>query len=302
MFKKRLLKPKALPAGLLALAIALTLTGCKDRNTTDATPAADAAAAAETERENELKAREDTLAQREAEMNAKEQEQQLAREKAAADVAAAEAAAAAAAAKKAARKPAPAPVSTAKATTTAPADIAPAKSMEQRVEVPPGTALTVALSSDLSSKTARPGDPFETTVASNLLINGRVAVPTGARVTGTITDVVSGSKAIGAVPMLGLKFNQLELEDGQIIPITGDLVQQGQSEKARDTAKILGGAAAGAVLGHQVKKNDSGKVIGGLLGGAIGAVAAKKTGTEVQLPAGSTLTITTGEPFSVAVH
>ncbi len=79
-------------------------------------------------------------------------------------------------------------------------------------------------------------------------------------------------------------------------------MQTGQSEKVRDTAKILGGVAAGAVLGHQVKTNNRGKVIGGLLGGAIGAVAARKTGTEVELPAGSTLTLTTGEPFTVKVR
>ena len=300
MFTNRFLKSSALSAALLTMAVGLSLLGCKKPAEPTATPAADAAAAADTTRENELQAREDALAQREADQAARDAE--AARQKEAADAAAAQAAADAAAAKKVVKKRAPAPASTTTASSAAPATSVPASPVQQRAQVPSGTAMTVALSSDLSSKTAKPGDPFEATVASNLLVNGKIAVPTGARVTGTITDVVSGSKAIGAVPMLGLKFNQLELEDGQIIPITGDLVQQGPSEKTRDTAKILGGAAAGAILGHQVKKNDSGKVIGGLLGGAIGAVAAKRTGTEVQLPAGSTLTITTGNPFSVVVH
>jgi hypothetical protein len=130
------------------------------------------------------------------------------------------------------------------------------------------------------------------------MIDNRVAVPSGTRVTGTITDVISGSKAIGAIPMIGLKFDSLALR-GQQIPIRGELKEQGKSEKGQDTAKILGGAAAGAILGHQVKKGTSGKVIGGLLGGAVGAVAAKKTGSEVQLASGSTLTITLGEGFQV---
>jgi hypothetical protein len=39
-----------------------------------------------------------------------------------------------------------------------------------------------------------------------------------------------------------------------------------------------------------------------LLGGAVGAIAAKNTGTEVQLTSGSTLTLTTGEAFSVKVR
>jgi Glycine zipper 2TM domain len=286
-------------AGLPVLVVAAALAGCGERNASGGAPAADSATQADVSRENELKAREEELARREAEVAAQEHEQQLAREKAEADAAAAEKAAAA---KKMAKKPPAANHPPVAASSAAPAKAVPAKPVVQRVTVPGGTALTVALSSDLSSKNARVGDPVLTTLSSNLMINGHVAVPIGTRVTGTITDVISGSKAIGAVPTLGLRFNQLELEDGQIIPITGELVEQGASEKGRDTAKILGGAAAGAVLGHQVKKGSGGKIIGGLLGGAIGAVAAKNTGTEVQLAAGSTLTLTTGEPFTAVVH
>jgi hypothetical protein len=287
--------------------VSATLSGCNEQ----AKPAANSAPTVE-QRENELKAREQELARREAELAAKEREQQLAQREAA--VAAqerelarqkdAEAAAKKAAAKKAAlaKKPTPAKKPVVVASSAAPAKTVPPKPVETRVQVPTGTQMTVALSSDLSSKTARAGDPFEATLASNLMVNGHLAVPTGTRVTGTITDVISGSRAIGATPTLGLKFNQLELEDGQVIPITGELMEQGKSEKVRDTAKILGGVAAGAVLGHQVKTNNRGKVIGGLLGGAVGAIAAKNTGTEVQIASGSTVTLTTGEPFTVVTH
>jgi uncharacterized membrane protein len=101
------------------------------------------------------------------------------------------------------------------------------------------------------------------------------------------------------VPTLGLRFDFLVLESNEKIAISGELVEKGKSDTARDTAKILGGAAAGAILGHQVSKDNSGKVIGGVLGGAIGAVIAKNTGTEVELAANSTLTIALGAPFEV---
>jgi hypothetical protein len=65
--------------------------------------------------------------------------------------------------------------------------------------------------------------------------------------------------------VLTLRFEQLELADGRQIPISAELVQQGESEKGRDTAKILGGAAAGAIVGHEVKKNRTGSIVGGLL-------------------------------------
>jgi type IV secretory pathway VirB10-like protein len=307
-----------LPHVLSRLMVCLALSACSKEPSSSAPAAAGPEAAAEADASyGDLKARQEELARREAAVAEKErelqlaqreakvadQEQQLAREKQEAEAAAAKAAAArdaalkVAAAKKAAAKRTASATKPASSTPSAP----PAP-VFQNVEVAAGTPLTLALASDLSSKTARPGDSFEATVASNVMVDGRVVVPTGTRITGNVTEVISGSHAIGAVPTLGLKFNQLELEDGQIIPITGELMEQGASEKVRDTAKILGGAAVGAVLGHQVKTNNRGKVIGGLLGGAVGAIAAKNTGTEVELASGSTLTLTTGEPFMVKVR
>lgn len=302
MSPHKLVKSSLLPLGLLALAAGLA--GCS--KTPESQPAADTAAA-DAARADQLKAREDELAKREAELAAKQQEQEAAakaadeaaqKERDAAEkTAAAKKAAAAAASKVAAAKSSSKPSSS--SSTAAPEPKPAPKPVPKPIDVPAGTQLTVALTSDLTSKTAKVGDPFEASLVSDLVIDGRTAVPAGTRATGTITDVISGSRAIGAVPMLGLKFDSLMLKNQQI-PIHGELKEQGKSEKGRDTAKILGGAAAGAVLGHQVKKGDSGKIIGGLLGGAVGAVAAKKTGTEVTLAAGSTLTISLGEGFRVA--
>src|SRR5215208_6950806 len=97
-----------LPAGLAALTVSLFLSGCHDRNQPPTSPTANAPpTAAEISRENDLKAREDAVAQREAEVAAKEQAEET-RKQAEADEAADKAAAAAAlAAKKVAKKPAP---------------------------------------------------------------------------------------------------------------------------------------------------------------------------------------------------
>ena len=291
---KNVLRSRIFPAGLIGLALALTLVGC-NKSAPEPQSTVDTAA-----QDADLKAREAALAAREAEVQAKEQAEEArkqadeaARLQAEAEKKAAAATKKAAVASKAAAKT---PAQTAAAPVKAEPPLPP---VVKKVTVPAGTQLTIALASDLSSKTAKAGDSFEAKTVSDIMIGDRIAVPAGSRVAGTITDVVSGSRAIGAVPMLGLKFDTLSLEDGQQVAITGDLVEQGKSEKGRDTAKILGGAAAGAILGHQVKKGSSGKVLGGLLGGAVGAVAAKKTGTEVQLASGSTLTITTGHDFTV---
>jgi outer membrane lipoprotein SlyB len=88
--------------------------------------------------------------------------------------------------------------------------------------------------------------------------------------------------------LLRIDFTQLVVADGSTMPVAIQINQKGQSEKGRDTAKIVGGTAAGAIIGHQIDSG-SGKVIGGIIGGAAGAVAAQKTGTEVDVPAGSVL-------------
>jgi type IV secretory pathway VirB10-like protein len=296
------------PASALVVAAAglVTLAACggpAPAPSTDAAAPPAATGPTEAERAAELAAREQELATRENELAKKEldqKEQDLARQQAELaaqqDALAKQAAAAKAAAAKAAvaKKPAARPAS---GTSQAAAKPAPV-----RLVVPTGTNLTLALSSGITTKTARPGDPVGAIVVSDIMVGNKVAIPAGSHVSGSVTNVVSGSNKIGGVPTLALRFESLELPDGQRVGLNGELVQQGRSDTGRDTAKILGGAAAGAVIGHQVDNSDKGKVIGGLLGGAVGAIAAKKTGAEVELPQDSTLTIATGAPIEVTAR
>lgn len=294
----------------LGVVASLALVGCAQKSP----PAAGDAAAPTAGVDPALAERERALQEREAALAAKEQEQVAAAEaeakakadadaavlaKAEQDKAAADAKRAASDKAAAAKKAEHDRAAKQAADKNAAAAKAAAAEAAKPIVVPAGTQLPISLVQQLSSKTAKVGDAFEALVTSDVSAGGRVAVPSGTRLTGTITHVVSGSQAIGAVPMLGLKFDNLVLANGTRVPISGELSEQGASEKGRDTAKILGGAAAGAVLGHQVKHGDTGKVVGGILGGAIGAVAAKKTGTEVTLTDGAPLTISVGAPFTV---
>jgi Glycine zipper 2TM domain len=165
--------------------------------------------------------------------------------------------------------------------------------------VPEGTQLSLALAEAVSSKSAKVGDTIRATLVSDVRVDDRLAIVAGTTVAGQVTDVVSGSSKIGGVPRLGMSFDRLELPGNRDVPISGVITQKGRSDNARDAVKIVGGAAAGAILGHQVKGGDKGKVIGGLLGGAIGAVAAQKTGTEVNLAAGTELAISLAAPVEI---
>jgi uncharacterized membrane protein len=114
-----------------------------------------------------------------------------------------------------------------------------------------------------------------------------------------VITVVSGSDKIGGTPTLAVSFERIELPGGQDVPISGMISEKGKSDTARDTVKIVGGTAAGAIIGDKVIKGDKGKVIGGLLGGAVGAVAAKKTGTEVEMAEGTALSLVLDTPVEI---
>lgn len=302
--------------GIAACAL-LAACGGSPAPSGDAAPDAATRTAALAERERAVAEREAAIAAREQQLiaAAAEEAAKAEREKAAAAEAAAQAerdkAAAAEAAAKSAeqqRVAAERAAADAKAQREKAARAAAGKRREpsvakapaQPIEVAAGTQLAIALKQALSSKTASIGQPFEAVLTSDVVgKDGRVAVPAGATLTGSITHVVSGSRNIGATPLIGLRFDHILTARGERIAISGELDERGASERGRDTAKILGGAAAGAVLGNQSRHNDRGKVIGALVGGALGAMAAKNTGTEVSLADGAPLTITVDRSFTV---
>jgi hypothetical protein len=227
------------------------------------------------------------LAAREAELKAKEVEIEL-RER---ELAAQQAAAARAPAK------APTPAKQASVPKTPAAAPAAAAPPPPPVTVAAGTPVPVKLVSSYSTKTTTLGAPVNAELASDLVVDGRRVAKAGAPISGTVTEVTSGSRKIGAVPALKIDFTQLVVADGTTMPVAIRINQKGQSEKGRDTAKIAGGTAAGAIIGHQID-DDKGKVIGGVIGGVAGAIGAQKTGTEVELAAGTVLSANVRTAFT----
>ena len=217
----------------LSATAAASLTGCGGPSTPapEASPPAATAGPTAAEVAAATAAEQDAAAAaaaREAELKAKEVEMQL-REQAVADREAA-AAASAAAARKAAT---PRPTTTSKPVAKAPAPVpTPAAAPPPPpVTVPAGTQVSVRLNSDYSTKTAAVGQAVNAELASDLVVGGRVVARAGAPISGTITEVTSGSSKIGAVPALKIDFTQLVATDGRTLPIAIRINQKGQSEK-----------------------------------------------------------------------
>ena len=271
-----------LPAALAALLLAACGgSPAPEEKPVAETPATEAAAPAD-DAAAKLAAVEEELKQREAELALKEKEAELAQREAAL-----------ASKEQAAKKPATttkSTASTATAAATTPAKAQPPAAPKPLI-VPAGTKLSAELVTPVSTKTNRKGDRIEARVVSDVVVDGKVAVPTGTILSGTVTERVSGSKEIGATPKIVIAFDTMSPNADRAVSMSASLVQSGKSEGGKDTAKIAGGAVAGAVIGHQVD-SDKGAVIGGLLGAAAGTAAAKNTGNEVDLPAGTVISVT----------
>jgi hypothetical protein len=294
---------------LTTVTLALGVTGCGQSSPPPATDttagatarddsaaqAAAAAQAAEQAKAAELAAREQELAEREAALKQKELEAELAKRDAE-NAAAAAAAAAAAQKDAAARQAAAKKASAAKAATAAAAPKAAPPATP--IVVPAGTQLAVEFVTPVSTKTNNVGDRIDARLASDLMIGDRRAAKAGASVQGSITQIISGSKKVGGTPTLGVTFNSLVVANGSRVSISAPMTQLGKSETGKDTAKIVGGAAAGAIIGHQVSSKN-GSVVGGLLGGAAGTAVAHGTGGEVTLAAGQVVTVATQSSFEV---
>ncbi len=262
----------------------------------EATPAVDAAAAdaakaADEARAADLAAREKELADREAALKQQELEAELAKRDAENAAAAKQQAAKTAAAKKTP------PKGSAAGGATAAAAAKPAEPPKPIV-VPTGTQLSVQLNSALSTKTTKVGDRVNATLASDVVVDGRKAASQGAAISGSVYKVISGGDRVGTTPKITLTFDSLVAANGATLPIAARFQQLGKSEKGQDTAKIVGGAAAGAIIGNQVSHN-GGAVVGGVLGAGAGTAIAKNTGSEVEIPAGTVVAAATTADFEV---
>jgi hypothetical protein len=167
-----------------------------------------------------------------------------------------------------------------------------------------GMQFAMATTETISSRTAKPGDPFTATVVADVQDDaGRVAIPSGSVVSGTITDVKSASNPSSS-GTLTLAVNSVTVR-GRSYPLDAsidslDTQRQGQGVSGGDVAKVGAGAAAGAILGRVIGKNTKGAVIGGILGGIVGAgIAVESKDADIVLPAGTRVLVTLARSLSV---
>lgn len=160
-----------------------------------------------------------------------------------------------------------------------------------------GRQFSAATRDTISSRSAKVGDAFSATVVSDVQdARGRVAIPAGAVVYGTVTAVKRATSPSNA-GMLTLAVSGVTVR-GKSYPIDASIdaiatERQGQGVTTGDAVKVGVGAAAGAIVGQIIGKNTKGTVIGAVVGAAAGAgYAAATKDADVRIPEGTNIVIT----------
>ena len=129
---------------------------------------------------------------------------------------------------------------------------------------------------------------------------GRVVIPQGSVVTGSIVDVQPAPNpretgtmqlAVTSITVRGTSYPLAASID------SAETVMKGRGIEGADAARVGAGAAAGAIAGRILGGNKKGTIIGGIVGAAAGAaVSAGVKDVDIVLPAGARLVISLTKP------
>jgi hypothetical protein len=135
--------------------------------------------------------------------------------------------------------------------------------------IPPGLELQARIIDRLSSESANAGDTFQGTLATAIVVNGRVLYPKGSNVSGQVT-AVHRSGRLSDPGVLELVLTAVSSGGMSSSLATEPFLIKGASHTKNNVAKIGGGTAAGAIIGG---------ILGGGKGAAIGAGVGAGAGT-----------------------
>lgn len=167
------------------------------------------------------------------------------------------------------------------------------------LEVAADSVIGIQLDSAVSTRTARLEDAVEARVIRDVHVGDRVAIPSGARLRGSVVLVETGGR-LRSASRLGVRFHTLLMDDGAEVGLSTETIyREGKSPGGDSVAKIGGAAVAGSILGA-IFGGERGAAIGGSIGAAGGTAAALNGEAEpAMLPAGSRLTVRLSRPATV---
>jgi hypothetical protein len=164
--------------------------------------------------------------------------------------------------------------------------------------VPADTTIRVVLDEPLGSKTSSTGQNFSATVSAPVEVDGRIAIPKGARVTGVVREAKSAGRFKGGA-VLAISLSSVTVGGSTYDLRTNSHTQTSTGKGKRTAAMIGGGGAAGALIGG-LAGGGKGAAIGAAVGAGAGTGGAGLTGNrEIVLPAETLLTFKLLDPVEI---
>ena len=183
-------------------------------------------------------------------------------------------------------------------------------------EIPKGTHLLLRMVNTVNTRTAADGDQVYFRTASPIAAAGRILIPAGSYVQGSVSLARRGGKVSGRAE-LGIRIETLTLASGtvyKIAPRMNSVDSEGSGQKVdqkeniirqgpdygTDARRIAILAGSGAGIGGLADRSWSGAGIGAGAGGAVGIATALLTrGKDVELRQGSTLDVVFDRPITL---
>jgi hypothetical protein len=177
----------------------------------------------------------------------------------------------------------------------------PSQPSFRNLTIPAGTVLPVRITQTLDSASTQPGDRFTGAIAGDIIVDGLVAIPQGASVTGSV-DAVQEAAHFKGSSLLTVSLASLDRRGERIALSTDPYSVKGKGRGESTAVKTGIGAGAGAILGG-IFGGGKGAAIGAAAGGGLGAGSSAVTrGQQVQIPSESLVRFNLTSPIVVRVQ
>jgi hypothetical protein len=183
-------------------------------------------------------------------------------------------------------------------------------------EIPQGAHVLLRMTNSVSTRTAREGDQVYFQTASPIAAEGKILVPVGSYVQGTVSQSKRSGKVAGKAE-LAIHLDTLLLASGKSLKFAPRLASVDSNESGQkvvgnegavkqdaghgqDAGRIAILAGSGAAIGGLADHSWSGAGIGAGAGSAVGLATVLLTrGREVELRTGSTLDVVFDRPLEI---
>lgn len=172
----------------------------------------------------------------------------------------------------------------------------------EEIVVPASSVLGLRVDTPLSSERARIEDRVDARLTRDVTVDGRVAIPSGTRVLGSVTVVERGGK-VHERARLGVRFHTLVLANGREVPLRTEAIMREGDSPGNESARKIGGAAIGGAILGAIMGGGKGAMMGGAAGAA-GGSAAVMAGERnaATLPAGTVVSVRLSAPATLEVE